>query len=54
VSGGGRVEDLLRSLAPKVLGALVRQHHSFDLCEDAVQDALVEAAAQWPERGIPD
>jgi RNA polymerase sigma factor (sigma-70 family) len=54
VSGDGRVEDLLRSLAPRALGALVRRHHSFDLCEDAVQDALVEAAAQWPERGIPD
>jgi RNA polymerase sigma factor (sigma-70 family) len=54
VSGDGRVEDLLRNLAPKVLGALVRRHRSFDLCEDAVQDALVEAAAQWPERGIPD
>jgi RNA polymerase sigma factor (sigma-70 family) len=54
VSGDGRVEDLLRSLAPQVLGALVRRHHSFDLCEDAVQDALVEAAVQWPERGMPD
>jgi RNA polymerase sigma factor (sigma-70 family) len=54
VSGDGRVEDLLRSLAPQVLGALVRRYNSFDLCEDAVQDALVEAAAQWPERGMPD
>jgi RNA polymerase sigma factor (sigma-70 family) len=54
VSGDGRVEDLLRSLAPQVLSALVRRHQSFDLCEDAVQDALVEAAAQWPQRGMPD
>jgi RNA polymerase sigma factor (sigma-70 family) len=53
VSGDGRVEDLLRGLAPQVLGALVRRHRSFDLCEDAVQDALIEAAAQWPAGGIP-
>lgn len=50
----GRVEDLLRSLAPKVLGALVRRHRSFDLCEDALQEALVDAASKWPTRGIPD
>ncbi len=54
MSSDGRVEDLLRSLAPQVLGALVRRHNSFDLCEDAVQDALVEATAQWPVRGMPD
>jgi RNA polymerase sigma factor (sigma-70 family) len=54
VSGDGRVGDLLRGLAPQVLGALVRRHRSFDVCEDAVQDALIEAAAQWPTRGIPD
>jgi RNA polymerase sigma factor (sigma-70 family) len=53
VSGEGRAEDL-RGLAPQVLGALVRRHRSFDLCEDAVQDALVEAVTQWPTRGIPD
>ncbi len=53
MSGDGRVEDLLRGLAPQVLGALVRRHRSFDLCEDAVQDALIEAAAQWPAGGIP-
>jgi RNA polymerase sigma factor (sigma-70 family) len=48
-----RAEDLLRALAPQVLGALARRHQAFDLCEDAVQDALVEALAQWPQRGIP-
>ena len=54
MTGDGRVEDLLRSLAPKVLGALVHRHQAFDLCEDAVQEALFEAAVQWPKRGIPD
>lgn len=48
------VEDLLRSLAPKVLGALVHRHQSFDLCEDAVQEALLEASVKWPIEGAPD
>ncbi|WP_327092061.1 sigma-70 family RNA polymerase sigma factor [Nonomuraea sp. NBC_01738] len=48
------IEDLLRELAPQVLGTLVRRHEQFDACEDAVQEALIDAAAQWPERGLPD
>lgn len=47
------VEDLLRELAPQVLGVLVRRHGDFDACEDAVQEALVAAAFQWPAAGIP-
>jgi RNA polymerase sigma factor (sigma-70 family) len=48
------VEDLLRALAPRVLGALVRRHGQFDRCEDAVQEALLAAAVQWPVQGVPD
>ncbi|MER6596446.1 sigma factor, partial [Micromonospora purpureochromogenes] len=48
------VEDLLRALAPQVLGILVRRHGAFSACEDAVQEALLAAATQWPERGAPD
>jgi RNA polymerase sigma factor (sigma-70 family) len=48
------VEDLLRDLAPQVLGALVRRYGHFDACEDAVQEALLAAALQWPEDGVPD
>jgi RNA polymerase sigma factor (sigma-70 family) len=48
------VEDLLRALAPQVLGALVRRYGHFDLCEDAVQEALLAAAVQWPGEGIPE
>jgi RNA polymerase sigma factor (sigma-70 family) len=47
------VEDLLRRLAPQVLGVLVRRNGSFDTCEDAVQEALLAAAQQWPKEGIP-
>jgi predicted RNA polymerase sigma factor len=49
-----RVEDLLRRLAPQVLGALVRRYGRFDACEDAVQEALLAAAVQWPAEGIPE
>jgi len=48
------IEDLLRQLAPQVLGALLRRHQALDLCEDAVQEALVAAAADWPANGAPD
>ena len=51
---GTEVEDLLRELAPQVLGALVRRYGHFDLAEDAVQEALLAAAAQWPTEGVPD
>jgi RNA polymerase sigma factor (sigma-70 family) len=47
------VEDLLRALAPQVLGALVRRYGHFDAAEDAVQEALLAAATQWPDQGIP-
>lgn len=47
-------EDLVRELAPQVLGALVRRYGHFDACEDAVQEALIAATTQWPEQGQPD
>jgi RNA polymerase sigma factor (sigma-70 family) len=46
-------EDLLRELAPQVLGALVRRYGQFDACEDAVQEALLAASQQWPD-DMPD
>jgi RNA polymerase sigma factor (sigma-70 family) len=48
------VEDLLRQLAPQVLGAVVRRYGHFDTAEDAVQEALLSAAMQWPKEGVPD
>jgi RNA polymerase sigma factor (sigma-70 family) len=49
-----RIESTLRELAPQVLGILVRRNGGFDLCEDAVQEALLAAAQQWPAEGMPD
>ena len=53
LSSPADVEDLLRELAPQVLAALLRRHQALDLCEDAVQEALIAAAADWPTSGIP-
>ena len=47
-------EDLLRELAPQVLGVLMRRYGGLDTCEDAVQEALLDAATQWPASGTPD
>lgn len=52
--GASEVEDLLRELAPRVLGLLARRYGGFDTCEGAVQEALIAAAAQWPDEGVPE
>lgn len=54
LSSDPSVEDLLRELAPQVLGTLVRRHGAFDACEDAVQEAMLAAAQGWPVQGVPD
>ena len=47
-------EHLLRDLAPKVLGAVMRRFRDFASAEDAVQEALIAATVQWPRDGLPD
>jgi len=47
------IDDLLRELTPQVLGAVVRRYGHFDAAEDAVQEALLAAAVQWPAQGRP-
>jgi RNA polymerase sigma factor (sigma-70 family) len=44
---------LLRDLAPQVLAAVARRHTDFAATEDAVQEALIAAATQWPAEGVP-
>ncbi|WP_285665398.1 RNA polymerase sigma factor [Actinorhabdospora filicis] len=48
------METLMREAAPQALGALIRRYGRFDACEDAVQEALLAAAQQWPAEGVPD
>nr|WP_307720321.1 DUF6596 domain-containing protein [Cellulomonas algicola] len=47
-------EDLLRTLAPQVLGVLGRRSGDFAAAEDAVQEALVVAVTHWPRDGVPE
>ena len=54
MTGNPSTEDLLRELAPQVLGVLMRRYAGLDSCEDAVQEALLDAATQWPATGLPD
>ena len=50
---GVEIEHLLRELTPQVLGSVVRRFHDFAASEDAVQEASIAAAMQWPEDGLP-
>jgi RNA polymerase sigma factor (sigma-70 family) len=47
-------ENLVRELAPQVLGAVIRRFRDFAAAEDAVQEALLAAAMQWPREGVPE
>jgi RNA polymerase sigma factor (sigma-70 family) len=51
---GANAEDLIRALAPRVLGILVRRFGDFGACEDALQEALLAAAVRWAADGLPD
>jgi RNA polymerase sigma factor (sigma-70 family) len=46
--------DLLRELAPQVVGMLARRYGQWDAAEDATQEALLAASVQWPDAGVPD
>jgi RNA polymerase sigma factor (sigma-70 family) len=48
------IGPLLRDLAPQVLGAVARRHGDFEAAEDAMQEALIAAANQWPVDGVPN
>ena len=48
------IEHLLRELTPQVLGTVVRRFRDFAAAEDAVQEASLAAAMQWPREGTPE
>jgi RNA polymerase sigma factor (sigma-70 family) len=48
------IEHLLRELAPQVLGVVARRSGDFAMAEDAVQEALIAAHAQWRADAPPD
>jgi RNA polymerase sigma factor (sigma-70 family) len=51
---GGEVEGPLREAAPRALAAVVRRFGDFADAEDAVQEAMIDAARQWPAEGTPE
>src|SRR5215831_20200654 len=53
-SSDAPIEYLLRELTPQVLGIVVRRFHDFAAAEDAVQEASMAAALQWPGDGVPE
>jgi RNA polymerase sigma-70 factor (ECF subfamily) len=48
-----QVEKIFREEHGRVLAALISQFEDFDLAEDALQDALVNALERWEGDGIP-
>jgi RNA polymerase sigma-70 factor (ECF subfamily) len=42
-----------RDEGPRVLASLIRHLGDFELAEDALQDAYVDAATTWPRDGVP-
>ena len=47
------VQDLFRRDGRRVFASLVRLLGSFDLAEEALQNAFVAASEQWPRDGVP-
>ena len=47
------IEAIFRAEHRRVLATVVRLINDFDLAEDAVQEAFLAAAHQWPQEGIP-
>ena len=47
------LEAIFRAERGRVLGSLIRLLGGFDLAEEALADALLAAAAQWPRDGMP-
>src|SRR3954451_6817782 len=51
----GRLDEgALRALVPRVLAGLVRRGEDFDVAEDALQEALLEALRIWPDHPPQD
>jgi RNA polymerase sigma factor (sigma-70 family) len=48
------IEGLLRDSAPRALAAVARRFGDFADAEDAVQEAAIDAARQWPAQGLPE
>ncbi|HEY1947806.1 MAG TPA: RNA polymerase sigma factor [Bryobacteraceae bacterium] len=48
------IEALFRNEWGRIIASLIRASRSFDLAEEALQDAFAAAVASWPAKGVPD
>jgi RNA polymerase sigma-70 factor (ECF subfamily) len=48
------IESVFRQESGKIIAGLIRVSGSFDLAEEAMQDAFAAALVHWPEGGIPE
>lgn len=48
-----QIDQIYRASSRQVLATLIRLLGGFDLAEEAMHDAFLAAAAQWPTSGIP-
>jgi RNA polymerase sigma-70 factor (ECF subfamily) len=48
------VEAVFRNESGRIIAGLIRVSHSFDLAEEAMQDAFAAAVVTWQADGVPD
>lgn len=48
------VESVFRQESGRIIASLIRVSGSFDLAEEAMQDAMASALTSWPAKGLPD
>jgi len=47
------VESVFRRESGRIIAGLIRVSGSFDMAEEAMQDAFTAALARWPAQGVP-
>jgi RNA polymerase sigma-70 factor (ECF subfamily) len=52
-AAGRRIEAVFREESGRIIASLIRISGSFDLAEEAMQEAFALAVNEWPEKGIP-
>src|ERR671931_88089 len=50
---GASIESIFRRESGRIIAGLIRVSGSFDLAEEAMQDAFAAAWTNWPEKGVP-
>ena len=53
MTAAAQIEKTFREEHGRVLAALIGQLGNFELAEDALQDALVNALERWEADGVP-